>query len=756
MPYPDAGTVDVIVPVHNQRELVEPCLASVLEARNQTTFELVVIDDTSTDAALKASLAKLAQDGRITLLTNERNLGFTQTVNRGMRLHPGRDVVLLNSDTLVFGDWIDRLRRAAHSDSRVGTAGPMSNGTCISCYPFRASDGKVAFEVTDAEIDAMAAEANRDRYVDVHYNVGFCLYIRGAVLDEIGVFDAIHFPIAYCEEADFCYRARYIGWRHVVAGNVFVRHWEGQSFQGRKAQLLEDMFRVFRTLHPGIIFDDENFARRDPVRPLREAIDLARVRRMLGDAKTLYCATAPPANQAGPMLHVEDATGRMQIRVPGAPTLVSLPVHTLPDDIAAFNRAMVRLGITGLDFASAEEARRFRALAQGRRADIGLQVALHPIEAVPAAPQASPRPPTAERAARSAPRAPRFSLIRLLRENRGLALQFLWGRNPNLPTDAEPWLHLGCGRRVFDGFLNLDYTPLDSRVLRWNFLDLWPDSLVDRVEGAFSEDCVEHFFLGEQIYILCNLNRAMRLGGTARILMPELGQIVNDGRPIHTDYDFVQRHYGVHGLANRINFSLRFTGHRWMHDQESLERMAAGCGFAATATGCVTSTVDRLSGLNLRSEADHPSFANDLRKTGRITRHLLMPTSLQRAEIVEQCGEDQMLFVATGIRSIVLYTLPEDVDPDAIVCLNFRSANLSNFGWPTKILSFNAGGGEPFWQFDETMKSQASINIVTRDQLVAGRAGAPAGLELAFSPALHAGEYFTLGPLEVFVLSEAT
>jgi O-antigen biosynthesis protein len=68
--------VDVIVPVHNQREVVEPCLASVLAARNQVAFELVVIDDASTDAALKASLARLARDRRITLLENGRNLGF--------------------------------------------------------------------------------------------------------------------------------------------------------------------------------------------------------------------------------------------------------------------------------------------------------------------------------------------------------------------------------------------------------------------------------------------------------------------------------------------------------------------------------------------------------------------------------------------------------------------------------------------------------------------------------------------------------
>jgi glycosyltransferase involved in cell wall biosynthesis len=103
--------VDVIVPVHNQRPLVEACLASVLETRNETPFELVVVDDASTDPELKARLAQLAEAGRLTLLTNVANLGFTRSVNRGMQLHPNRDVLLLNSDTVVYGDWLDRLRR---------------------------------------------------------------------------------------------------------------------------------------------------------------------------------------------------------------------------------------------------------------------------------------------------------------------------------------------------------------------------------------------------------------------------------------------------------------------------------------------------------------------------------------------------------------------------------------------------------------------------------------------------------------------
>jgi GT2 family glycosyltransferase len=222
--------VDVIVPVHNQRPLVEACLSSVLGTRNEIPFELVVVDDASTDCELEARLAQLAEAGRLTLLTNLANLGFTRSVNRGMQLHTNRDVLLLNSDTVVYGDWLDRLRRAAYSQPRIASVNPLTNASHIGSYPYRGANGSVRFEISDQHLDALAAEVNRERRVVVHTTVGFCMYIRRATLDDVGYFDAEHFSAGYGEESDFCYRARKVGWRHLVTGDMFVRHWEGQSF----------------------------------------------------------------------------------------------------------------------------------------------------------------------------------------------------------------------------------------------------------------------------------------------------------------------------------------------------------------------------------------------------------------------------------------------------------------------------------------------------------------------------------------------
>ena len=248
-----------------------------------------MIDDASTDLELKAYLAHLAELGRVTLLTNLENLGFTRSANRGMKLHPERDVVLLNSDTVVSGDWIDRLQRAALSNPMVGTANPLTNASHIGSYPFRDPVGDVAFEISDEELDALAARANQGRYVAVHVTVGFCMYIRRAVLNAVGYFDDHFFPFGYGEEFDFCYRAQKLGWRHIVTGDVFVRHWEGQSFGARKSGLIAQMMDTFIRLHPDIVTNDAQFRRRDPIRPLREALDLARLKLSLAGATALPC-----------------------------------------------------------------------------------------------------------------------------------------------------------------------------------------------------------------------------------------------------------------------------------------------------------------------------------------------------------------------------------------------------------------------------------------------------------------------------------
>jgi predicted SAM-dependent methyltransferase len=364
---------------------------------------------------------------------------------------------------------------------------------------------------------------------------------------------------------------------------------------------------------------------------------------------------------------------------------------------------------------------------------------LSDLVSVTAAPPGSERPP--------------FSLARLNRENPGLARQFLWSSNPMPTEQGELWLHLGCGVRVFDGFVNMDICPQDLRAIKWNLLDLWPEDLTRRVEGVFSEDCLEHFFQLEQAYILSNINWAMRLGGVARILMPSLAKVIagaSDYRP--TPDDYLHSNYGIETGADAINHAMRFTGHRWLHDQQSLAHMAAACGFHAVATDCAGSGIPKLRGLNLRSEGNSPSFANDLHKTRHISRTLVAPTRVEGATRVEDSMPDAALFVATSERPVVEYLLPHRVRSDHIACMNFRSSNLSAFDWNIKYLLIDGLDGAKLWSFDESLKSQPCMNIISADQVKVLLGSVQELSRLHFKPAYQPGEYFTVGCAEIFLL----
>ena len=103
--------IDVIIPIYKGLAQTRRCIDSVLGSAQAAAFEIVAVDDASPDPDIVRYLDELAGRGRITLLRNESNLGFVRSVNRGMALHADRDVVLLNSDTEVANDWLDRLDR---------------------------------------------------------------------------------------------------------------------------------------------------------------------------------------------------------------------------------------------------------------------------------------------------------------------------------------------------------------------------------------------------------------------------------------------------------------------------------------------------------------------------------------------------------------------------------------------------------------------------------------------------------------------
>ncbi len=282
-----SAVVSVVIPVYKGRSETLRCIQSVLTAHCRTPFELVIINDASPDPELVADLKRLAGLGLFKLLANDENRGFVHTVNRGMGLDGGQDVVLLNSDTEVYEGWLDRLYQAAYRHPNTGTVTPLSNNATICSYPRFLEDNPYPLELSFAEMDGLTATLNKSVEIEAPTGVGFCLFIKRACLSAVGLFDEQTFGKGYGEENDFCQRAIRGGWRNIIAADVFVRHLGSASFQGERAKRVQDALKILDKRYPKYRKDIDRFIKQDPLKEIRCRLDAARMKRMCKEKNIL-------------------------------------------------------------------------------------------------------------------------------------------------------------------------------------------------------------------------------------------------------------------------------------------------------------------------------------------------------------------------------------------------------------------------------------------------------------------------------------
>ncbi len=269
--------VDIIIPVYRGLVETQRCLESVLAFPQQIPIEIVVIDDCSPEPELSAWLINLAETDAITLLRNPVNTGFVNAVNRGMILHSDRDVVLLNSDTEVHGNWLDRLRRCAYSDPMVGAVTPFSNNATICSYPRFLQNNPLSTEWPLAVLDDVFACINQGLSIEIPTAVGFCMYVRRDCLNQVGYFNALIFERGYGEENEFCMRAMEIGFRHLLCSDTFVYHHGSVSFGSETKILCAEAEKKLLSLYPNYLNLIGDHCRRDPAKILRRRIDTFRL-----------------------------------------------------------------------------------------------------------------------------------------------------------------------------------------------------------------------------------------------------------------------------------------------------------------------------------------------------------------------------------------------------------------------------------------------------------------------------------------------
>jgi polysaccharide pyruvyl transferase CsaB len=226
--------VSIVVVTYNNAELNRHCLESVFARTEWPQFEVVVVDNGSTDGT--PALLHEFENARtnLTVVANPTNRGFAAACNQGLQAASGNFLVLLNNDTVVTRGWLTTLVRHLKSNPGIGLIGPVTNAI--------ANEAKVEVGYSDVDdLPAWAAEWARAHDGDtfaIPMLAFFCMAMHRQTWESVGPLDE-RFGIGMFEDDDYNRRARSQGWEIRCARDAFVHHWQKASFRllGKDAYL---------------------------------------------------------------------------------------------------------------------------------------------------------------------------------------------------------------------------------------------------------------------------------------------------------------------------------------------------------------------------------------------------------------------------------------------------------------------------------------------------------------------------------------
>jgi len=215
--------VSIIVLNYNKGEYTFNCLSSVQRNTKPGSYEIILVDNGSTEEKSKQILKRLKN---AKVLTPSENLGFIKGNNYASKFARGEYILFLNNDTIVLQGWLDALLRTFEIHDKVGAVGSKliyPDGTLQEAGSIIWNDGSGKGYGRN-ESDPTKPEYNFVREVD--YCSGASLMVRRELFAEVGGFNEFYAP-AYFEDADLCFSLRKRGYKVLYNPFSIVVHYEG-------------------------------------------------------------------------------------------------------------------------------------------------------------------------------------------------------------------------------------------------------------------------------------------------------------------------------------------------------------------------------------------------------------------------------------------------------------------------------------------------------------------------------------------------
>lgn len=222
--------MSIVLVCWNNKAYLDPCLKSLYEGGLKSTFDVIVVDNGSTDGS-QQMLAEKYPD--VKLIQNAGNVGLGKASNQGIEATNGRHVLLLNNDTLVNGPALDVLVDFLDAHPEAGAvAGKLLNpdGSFQSGFaPFSnlLEEFLIVTHIGELLWAGYPSHGDSNEIKSTGWLSSACLLVRRAALDKVGLLDESYF--IYGDEADLQYRLNQAGWKVYFLPTSSIIHFGGRS-----------------------------------------------------------------------------------------------------------------------------------------------------------------------------------------------------------------------------------------------------------------------------------------------------------------------------------------------------------------------------------------------------------------------------------------------------------------------------------------------------------------------------------------------
>ena len=248
--------VSVIIVNYNTLELTKACIESVFEKTKNLSFEVILIDNGSIDR----SKEYFEKEHRIKYLYNSENVGFGRANNIGLRIAKGRNILFLNSDTLLCNNAIHIMSSFLDTYSEVGACGGnLYDQNMLPSYSFGrlfpsilADLNFLLFYIPEKIRYGKGQNFNySEKVIFVPHVSGADMMVKKSVLERIGTFNEAFFM--YREETEMCLRIKKAGYKIASIPFAKIIHLEGKSCESnqilRKERWMYESRKIFFRLH---------------------------------------------------------------------------------------------------------------------------------------------------------------------------------------------------------------------------------------------------------------------------------------------------------------------------------------------------------------------------------------------------------------------------------------------------------------------------------------------------------------------------